>query len=39
MVNEKPNIFLITIDSLRSDHCFGSNRTVQTPNIDNFITI
>ena len=37
MVNEKPNIFLITIDSLRSDHCFGSNRTAQTPNIDNLI--
>jgi len=37
MVNEKPNIFFITIDSLRSDHCFGDNRSVQTPNIDNLI--
>jgi N-acetylglucosamine-6-sulfatase len=37
MVNGKPNIFLITIDSLRSDHCFGNNRTTQTPNIDNLI--
>ena len=38
MVLEKPNIFLITIDSLRSDHCFGDHRTVKTPNIDNLIT-
>ena len=37
MVNEKPNIFFITIDSLRSDHCFGDNRSVQTPNIDYLI--
>ena len=37
MINEKPNIFFITIDSLRSDHCFGNNRTVQTPNIDYLI--
>jgi iduronate 2-sulfatase len=39
MINEKPNIFLITIDSLRSDHCFGENRSVQTPNIDYLINI
>jgi len=38
MVLEKPNIFLITIDSLRSDHCFGDHRTVKTPNIDNLIS-
>ena len=37
MILEKPNIFLITIDSLRSDHCFGDHRTVKTPNIDNLI--
>ena len=38
MVVKKPNIFFITIDSLRSDHCFGDDRTVKTPNIDNLIS-
>ena len=38
MVVEKPNIFIITIDSLRSDHCFGDDRIVKTPNIDNLIS-
>ena len=33
----KPNIFLIVIDSLRSDKCFGKTKTSFTPNIDNLI--
>jgi arylsulfatase A-like enzyme len=33
----KPNIFLIVIDSLRSDKCHGSNKTSLTPNIDGLI--
>ena len=37
MAENKPNIFFITIDSLRHDHCFGKNRTTKTPNIDSLI--
>ena len=37
MTENKPNIFFITIDSLRHDHCFGKNRTTKTPNIDSLI--
>jgi arylsulfatase A-like enzyme len=33
----KPNIFLIVIDSFRSDTCHGKNKTSLTPNIDNLI--
>ena len=34
----KPNIFLITIDSLRSDRIFGEKRSAKTPNIDKLIS-
>ena len=37
MTETKPNVFFITIDSLRHDHCFGKNRTTKTPNIDSLI--
>ena len=30
----KPNIFLLTIDSLRADKIFGKNKSSITPNID-----
>lgn len=33
----RPNIFLITIDSLRSDKCYGKNKSSITPNIDKLI--
>ena len=33
----KPNIFLIVIDSFRSDTCYGKNKTSLTPNIDSLI--
>ena len=33
----KFNIFLLVIDSFRSDKCFGKNKTAITPNIDNLI--
>ena len=33
----KPNIFLIVIDSFRSDKCYGKNKTSITPTIDNII--
>ena len=34
----KPNIFLITIDSLRADKTFGQNKSSVTPNLDSFIS-
>ena len=34
----KPNIFFLTIDSLRSDKIFGKNKSSLTPNIDKLIT-
>ena len=37
MTENKPNIFFITIDSLRHDHCCGKNRTPKTRNIDSLI--
>ena len=33
----KPNIFLITIDSLRVDKTFGENKSSVTPNLDSLI--
>ena len=33
----KPNIFLLTIDSIRADRFYGSKKTAITPNFD-FIT-
>ena len=33
----KPNIFFLTIDSLRADKTFGNTKTSLTPNIDNLI--
>ena len=33
----KPNIFLITIDSLRIDKTFGENKSSVTPNLDSLI--
>ena len=33
----KPNVFFLTIDSLRSDHCSGNERTVKTLNIDSLV--
>ena len=33
----KPNIFLITIDSLRRDKTFGENKSSVTPNLDSLI--
>ena len=33
----KPNILFITIDSLRSDRCFGEDRNTKTPNLDSLI--
>ena len=33
-----PNIFLITIDSLRADKTFGQNKSSVTPNLDSFIS-
>jgi arylsulfatase A-like enzyme len=34
----KPNIVVLTIDSLRGDKCFGSNKNTKTPNLDSLIT-
>ncbi len=34
---KKKNIFIIILDSIRSDKFFGSNKTSQTPNIDKLI--
>ena len=34
----KPNIFLLTIDSLRADKVYGPNKSSSTPNIDSMIT-
>jgi len=33
----KPNIILLVIDSLRSDNCYGEDKTSITPNIDSLI--
>lgn len=33
----KPNVLFITIDSLRSDKCYGPNKSSKTPNIDKLI--
>lgn len=33
----KPNIFILTIDSLRADRIFGDNKTSLTPNLDSLI--
>jgi len=33
----KPNIFFVTVDSLRADRCFGGNRSAKTPNLDSLI--
>ena len=33
----KPNIFFISVDSLRADRCFGGNRNTKTPNLDSLI--
>ncbi|BDQ31798.1 iduronate-2-sulfatase [Nitrosopumilus zosterae] len=33
----KPNILLLTIDSLRADKIYGKNKSSLTPNIDNLI--
>lgn len=33
----KPNVLLLVIDSLRSDKCYGKNKTSITPNIDSLI--
>ena len=33
----KPNIFFVTVDSLRADRCFGENRSAKTPNLDSLI--
>ena len=33
----KQNIFLITLDSCRSDKFYGENKTSVTPNIDELI--
>jgi len=34
---EKPNVFLIILDALRADRCFGKDKTSYTPNIDSLI--
>ena len=34
----KPNILFLIIDSLRSDKCYGNERTCNTPNLDSIIT-
>ena len=34
----KPNIFLITIDSLRIDKTFGENKSSVTPNLDSLVS-
>ena len=36
-IMKKPNIFFLTIDSLRSDKCYGKNKSSITPNIDKLI--
>ena len=33
----KPNIFFITIDSIRADKFFGKKKSAHTPNIDKLI--
>jgi len=33
----KPNVLVISIDSLRNDMCLGSNKTSHTPNLDSLI--
>ena len=33
----KPNIFFISVDSLRADRCFGGKRNTKTPNLDSLI--
>ena len=33
----KPNIFFVTVDSLRADRCFSENRSAKTPNLDSLI--
>ncbi|EIJ66141.1 hypothetical protein BD31_I2198, partial [Candidatus Nitrosopumilus salaria BD31] len=33
----KPNILFLVIDSMRSDKCYGKNKTSITPNIDSLI--
>jgi len=35
---KKQNIFFLTIDSLRSDKCYGKNKSSFTPNIDKLIS-
>lgn len=37
MIDLKPNILLILIDSLRADHCYGVSKKCPTPNLDNMI--
>jgi len=40
MINDKkikPNILFLLIDSLRSDKCYGAERTCLTPNLDEMI--
>lgn len=32
-----PNILFITIDALRADKCYGTNKTSKTPNLDSLI--
>ena len=32
-----PNIVFILIDGLRSDRCYGNDRSCKTPNIDSLI--
>mgnify|MGYP001249956543 CR=1 FL=1 len=34
----KPNILVLSIDSLRNDMCFGQNKTSFTPNLDSLIS-
>ena len=33
----KPNIFFVTVDSLRADRCFGEKRSAKTPSLDSLI--
>ena len=33
----KPNIFCLSIDSLRQDKCLGKSKTSVTPNLDKLI--
>jgi len=33
----KPNVFFLTIDSLRADKCYGSAKSAKTPNLDSLI--